>query len=462
MKLAVIIPFLDEGVALPATLATLFRAIESVGAFEGVDVIAVDGGSRDASRAVIARHPSVRLLDAPRGRASEMNAGAAATDADVMLFLHADCRLANTALASIADAVKRGHRWGRFDVAIEGRSTLLPTISKFMNARSRLTGIATGDQAIFVSRPAFAKVGGFPALPLMEDIALSKALLRAVGRPACLRERVVVAGRRWDTHGAWRTIFSMWRLRFDYWRGVDPAALAHRYRPLLARRAPILQIFAKVPERGRVKTRLASAIGDRAAASLYGDLVEQTLATAVTARAIGVVSEIELWCDPDAGHAAFVDWQQRYRVKLRTQRGGDLGARMHHALTSVLAAAQAALLIGTDCPALDAPYLACAAEALKTHDVVVGPAEDGGYVLIGLSRDVDIFAGVPWSTSDVMAITRVKIAEAGATLRELPALWDLDTPADFARFSSWRTRPMRRAFPWRRPPARSRPRARRF
>jgi rSAM/selenodomain-associated transferase 1 len=378
-----------------------------------------------------------------------------------MLFLHADCRIADNALVRVADAVKRGHPWGRFDVAIEGGSMLLPAISKLMNVRSRLTGVATGDQAMFVSRTAFATVGGFPALPLMEDIALSSALLRAAGRPVCLRERVVVSGRRWDTHGAWHTIFSMWRLRFDYWRGVDPAALAHRYRPSIGRRAPILQIFAKVPEPGRVKTRLASGIGHTAAAKLYRDLVERTLTTAVSARETGAVSEIEVWCDPDPSHAAFEDWKRRYGVTLRSQRGPDLGTRMHHALASVLAEEQAALLIGTDCPAMDATYLARAAEALKTHDVVVGPAEDGGYVLIGLSRDVDIFSDVPWSTSDVMAITRIKIAAAGATLRELPRLWDLDTPADFARFSSLHTRPMRRAFPWRRPPARSRLHARR-
>jgi len=461
MKLAIIIPFVDEAVALPDTLAALFRAVETVDSFEAIDVVAVDGGSRDASRVVIARHPSARVVDAPRGRAAQMNAGAAATDADALLFLHADCRIADDAPIHIANALTGGRAWGRFDVTIEGRSKLLPWISMLMNVRSRLTGIATGDQAIFVTRAAFDEVGGFPALPLMEDVALSKALRGVAGSPACLRACVIVSGRRWDTHGAWRTIFAMWRLRFDYWRGAEPAVLAHRYRPLVARRAPILQIFAKVPEPGRVKTRLASSIGHTEAASLYRDLVERTLKTAAAARAMGVVSEIELWCAPDSSHAAFADWQRRYRVTLRPQRGGDLGTRMHDALASALAAERPALLIGTDCPALDVTYLARAADALKTHDVVVGPAEDGGYVLIGLSRDVDIFSGVPWSTSGVMAITRVRIAAAGAACYELTPLWDVDTPADFARFSSSRTQPMRRAFPWRRPPARSRPHARR-
>ena len=453
MKLAIVIPFVDEADALPATLAALFCAMEG---FASVDVIAVDGGSHDESRAVLARYPSVRVVDAPRGRASQMNAGARAADADVLLFLHADSRLPTDAFAAIDRALQRGARWGRFDVAIEGRSKLLPLVAQSMNLRSRLTGLSTGDQAIFVTRDAFAGAGGFPPQPLMEDIALCKALIRATGPPACLRERVVTSGRRWDAHGAWRTVISMWRLRFDYWRGVDPTTLARRYPPPIASGVPLLQIFAKDPQPGRVKTRLAQSIGDVAAANLYRELVERTLTAATAARAMGVVSEIELWCDPDAQSPPFVDWQKRYRVALKTQLGDDLGMRMHNALGCALAGRRPALLIGTDCPALDPGYLAHAADALATHDVVVGPAEDGGYVLVGLSRDVDIFAGVPWSTSEVMAITRANIAATRASCFELPPLWDVDTPADIARFSSLRTPPTRRAFPWRRQPAGSR------
>jgi rSAM/selenodomain-associated transferase 2/rSAM/selenodomain-associated transferase 1 len=458
VKLAVVIPFLDEADTLPATLAALFGAIDRV---EAVDVIAVDGGSRDGSRAVIGRYPKVRILDAPRGRASQMNAGARVADADVLLFLHADCRLPANALAVIDAAVRCGSQWGRFDVAIEGRSKVLPIVSRTMNLRSRLTGIATGDQAVFVTRHAFDKVGGFPPRPLMEDVSLSQSLLRAVGRPACLRERVVTSGRRWDAHGGMRTILAMWRLRFDYWRGIDPAALAGRYRPVSKTLTPLLQIFAKDPQPGQVKTRLARTLGDDAAAALYRELVERTLTAAAAARAAGIVADIELWCDPDTERDAFVDWQKRYRVTLKRQRGDDLGARMRHALASALAIKRPALLIGTDCPGLDTTYIARAADALTKHDVVIGPAEDGGYVLIGLSRDVDIFSAIPWSTAEVMAATRTRITAARATCRELDPLWDVDTPADVARFNSSRRRPMRRASPWRRRPAGSRLDARR-
>jgi rSAM/selenodomain-associated transferase 2/rSAM/selenodomain-associated transferase 1 len=452
VKLAVVIPFLNEAARLPHTLAALFRAIEAI---EAVDVIAVDGGSSDSSRNVLARYPSIRVCDAPPGRASQMNTGArAAADAEMLLFLHADSRLPSDAITAIRDALRLGWPWGRFDVTIEGRSKLLPAVSSLMNLRSRTTGIATGDQAMFVSRKAFDEIGGFPPIPLMEDVALSKALLRAVGRPACLRKRVVTSGRRWDTQGAWRTIALMWRLRFDYWRGIDAATIARRYRPVTNRLAPVLQIFAKDPQPGMVKTRLARSIGNEAAADLYRGLVERTLQTGASARTMGIVSAVELWCDPDERRTAFVSWRDRYGVTLKTQRGADLGVRMRQALSSVLADGVSAILIGTDSPPLDTAYLARAAEALAGHDVVIGPAEDGGYVLMALSRDVDLFTDVPWSTEDVMAATRAKVIAAQANWTELNALWDVDTPADVARFiNSSRTQSMGRAFPWRRRPA---------
>ena len=453
MRVAVVLPFLNEAAALPQTLAALFRAIDTFGA---VEVIAVDGGGGDSSRSVLARYPPIHVLEAPPGRASQMNAGArVAHDADVLLFLHADSRLPSDALAAIHDAMQHGHQWGRFDVAIDGRSRLLPAIAALMNLRSRITGIATGDQAIFVSRKAFEKVGGFPPLPLMEDVALSKALLCAAGRPACLRQRVITSGRRWDIDGALRTIALMWRLRFDYWRGIDAAALVRRYRTVTTRRAPILQIFAKDPQPGMVKTRLAPSMGNEAAADLYRDLVERTLQTGAAARTMGIVSAVELWCDPDEHRAAFVGWREHYGVTLKTQRGADLGLRMHQALSSALAVGASAILVGTDCPALDVAYLAHAADALARHDVVIGPAEDGGYVLVALSRDVDIFSDMPWSTPALIAATRARLIALGASCAELDALWDVDTPNDVARFlvSSSRRRPRDRAFPWRRRPA---------
>ena len=222
-KLSVIVPALDEGERIAATLDALanLRAL-------GVEVIVVDGGSRDAT-VQRARLRADRVIPAPRGRASQMNAGAEKATGDVLLFLHADTRLPSDTDHVVLNALERsGRAWGRFDVKIEGRHPLLVVVGALMNLRSRLTGIATGDQAIFVKRDTFQAVGGFPAIELMEDIALCKRLKR-VGRPHCLRQRVVTSGRRWEEGGVIRTMVLMWRLRLAYFFGADPAELARQY-----------------------------------------------------------------------------------------------------------------------------------------------------------------------------------------------------------------------------------------
>jgi rSAM/selenodomain-associated transferase 2 len=194
-------------------------------------VIVIDGGSADGT-AEKARPLADCVLAAPRGRASQMNAGAAAARGEAFAFLHADTRLPADADRLIADGLATGAAWGRFDVKIEGWHPMLGMIARSMNWRSRFTGIATGDQAIFVRRGAFESVGGYPDIPLMEDIALSRAL-RRIARPACLAASVTTSGRRWEKRGVVRTIVTMWRLRLAYFLGADPRslALAYGYRP---------------------------------------------------------------------------------------------------------------------------------------------------------------------------------------------------------------------------------------
>ena len=223
MRLSIVMPVLNEAAGLQATLQAL-QALRAV----GHELIVVDGGSHDDSAALAAALAD-QVVHSPRGRARQMNAGAAQARHDTLLFLHADTRLPAAADAAIAQALQRGARWGRFDVRIEGRSAWLPMVAWFMNRRSRLTGIATGDQALFVQRALFRQLGGFPEQPLMEDVELSHRL-RAQSRPACLRARVVTSGRRWDERGAWRTIVLMWRLRWLYWRGTPAEQLARAYR----------------------------------------------------------------------------------------------------------------------------------------------------------------------------------------------------------------------------------------
>lgn len=217
-------PVLNEAVGLRATLQALAPFIA-----RGAELIVADGGSSDATVALAHTGGALVVLSA-RGRAAQMNAGAQHARAGALLFLHADTVLPTQADLMIARALARGPAlWGRFDVMIEGQSPMLRVVATLMNWRSRWTGIATGDQAMFMTRGAFDAAGGFPAQPLMEDIEMSKRLGR-LSRPACLREQVLTSGRRWEARGVWRTVLLMWRLRFAYWCGAAPESLAERYR----------------------------------------------------------------------------------------------------------------------------------------------------------------------------------------------------------------------------------------
>lgn len=227
--LSIVVPALDEAAIIAATLQTLapLRA-------RGAEIIVVDGGSSDGT-AALARPFADRVIAGPRNRGAAMNAGAALCTGDVLLFLHADTTLPDRADHLIAAALALrpsdrpgGRVWGRFDLRIAGRHPLLALVALMISWRSRLTGIATGDQAIFLTRKAFWSVGGFPDLPLMEDIALSRKL-KCLSRPSCIAAPAVTSGRRWDYHGLWHTIALMWRLRLAYYLGVEPARLALAY-----------------------------------------------------------------------------------------------------------------------------------------------------------------------------------------------------------------------------------------
>jgi rSAM/selenodomain-associated transferase 2 len=222
MRLAIVVPALDEAANLAQLLPDLARDCP------GAEIVVADGGSRDETAAVVARAPGPRLLAAARGRALQMNHGARATGGDTLLFLHADTRLPAGAAEAIERALAEpGVVGGRFDVRFDNERALFRVIAWFMNTRSRASGICTGDQAIFVRRADFEAIGGYPEIPLMEDIELSRALKRR-GRMRALRLRVTTSARKWEREGPLRTIGLMWALRFLHFCGVAPARL-HRW-----------------------------------------------------------------------------------------------------------------------------------------------------------------------------------------------------------------------------------------
>jgi rSAM/selenodomain-associated transferase 2 len=220
-SISVIIPLLNEELTIRSTLESVLR-------LQPDEVFVVDGGSHDRTREVAASM-GVQVISSERGRARQMNVGAELARGEVLLFLHADTRLPKSALADIRAAMQNHTiAGGRFDVLLDGEGWMLKLVGAMINLRSRLSGVATGDQAIFIRRQVFNQLGGYPEIPLMEDIALSRALKR-VGRVACLKSRVSTSARRWQTEGVWRTIFKMWVLKSLYLLGVSPFRLKRFY-----------------------------------------------------------------------------------------------------------------------------------------------------------------------------------------------------------------------------------------
>jgi len=220
-SVSIVMPIYNEASGLEAHLMSL-QALRT-----DCEIIAVDGGSNDSSPAIAL--PLVDcLIGSPRGRARQMNAGAALAGADILLFLHADTVLPPQAPQTIRQALADGGLWGRFDLGFDSAEPIFTVIAAMMNWRSRLTGVATGDQAIFVRKSAFEAVRGFPEIDLMEDIALSK-ILKSLAPPCCLRAKVLTSARRWRNFGVLRTIVAMWVWRWRYFCGADPALLAAEY-----------------------------------------------------------------------------------------------------------------------------------------------------------------------------------------------------------------------------------------
>ena len=223
-KISIIIPVLNEA----ETIQSFLQALQPLRK-QGHEVVLVDGHSDDDTCA-LARPLVDRMFSSQPGRARQQILGAKMSTGQVLLFLHADTKLPEKAEQVILSALAQGFFWGRFDVQLSGSHWLFRMIEKMMNWRSCLTGIATGDQSLFVAKMLYNDVGGMPAIELMEDIEFSKRLLKFC-KPACLKSIVITSSKRWEKNGILRTILFMWSLRLQYFFGIKPEVLVKKYYP---------------------------------------------------------------------------------------------------------------------------------------------------------------------------------------------------------------------------------------
>lgn len=399
------------------------------------ELVLVDGGSSDFSWPAIqalAVHYHVSAVQSAKGRALQMNAGAAKARGDVLLFLHADTVLGVEAWQQFLQklgANSDAEVWGRFDVRISGVSKWLPMVAWFMNQRSRLSKIGTGDQGLFVRRELFARMGGFPAQPLMEDIELCKRLKRIAPRQfLAIRKPLVTSGRRWDAQGAWTTIALMWRFRYQYWRGVSAQDLARQYADTREKRPLTVAVFAKFPQAGRVKTRLEPLLGAEQCAAFARYLLLSTLD-----KLQGV--NVALWTDSgtDAEWDALLQVRQfPGSVQRHVQPTGHLGLRMECAVQTHLKESHVVVLLGPDAVQFQLDHLQALEHAAKTHTMAFVPALDGGYVALACTRCVPaaFSEGIHWGTASVAEQTRAALRSQRISAKWLDVQMDIDEPDD--------------------------------
>lgn len=391
------------------------------------ELMLVDGGSTDYSWPVLqtlGKHSQVNALQSSKGRAQQMNAGAEKARGEVFLFLHADTVLTPQAWQALLSALN-ACLWGRFNVHIEGKSAWLPVVTFFMNHRSRLTKIATGDQALFVSRCLFKRVGGYPNQLLMEDIELCRRLKQAAPREfVALAASVTTSGRRWDVNGAWNTILLMWRFRFLYWRGVSADELARLYADTRQKLPVTVAVFAKYPEAGRVKTRLIPALGAEQSAAFARYLL---LSTLDKLKGVNVV----LWTDG----GSVEEWATLLNgriIQRHIQPVGHLGVRMQNAVEAHLKESELVVLLGPDAVEFSLIDLKKLMVAARQHGMAFVPALDGGYVALACNRVVpEIFSEtIAWGTASVAEQTRNALQQRGLQAAWLPPQLDIDEPSD--------------------------------
>ncbi len=426
-EIGIVIPALDEAASLPALLADLAR----------LDLrrylLVVDGGSLDHTVRV-ARAGGAQVLRSRRGRARQMNAGAVFLATPWLLFLHADSRLGGDALAAIAGHVRANKdRAGYFGLAFDHPHRFYRMLEWGQRRRERRLGLIYGDQGLLIPRDLFFAAGAFPDEPLMEDVLLNRRLLRE-SRLYPLPATIRTSARRYEDEGRIRALVRNVRLISRLLAGADPVSLAAAYpsrrvprRPPASRRADArLLVFARAPRPGAVKTRLARTLGDGRAAEIY-----RRMGRLVVDRVAPAPARLAVCHSPDDAGEEVREWLGSPPAEYWPQGSGDLGGRMSRMFDRAFEGSERVVVIGTDAPAVGAETIRRALEALDSADVVLGPASDGGYYLIGLRRPrPGLFTDINWGTGSVLEETIARAWSLRLDVTCLEVESDIDTAAD--------------------------------
>ena len=439
---SIIIPVLDEEKILESSLNSLQILRKN-----NCEIIVVDGGSSDRSPEIAKPRVDKFLVTRP-GRAHQMNFGAEHSKGKILVFLHADSQISSQAISQLVKKTDSlNYFWGWFRLTFDSSSPTFALVSFFMMLRSKITKICTGDQTLFISSGFFNSIGGFPSIPIMEDVAISK-ILRVQAVPIELKIKTLSSTRRWKQEGIYRTIVFMWYLRLLYWLGVSPNKLVAKYYPKKIEEGYIersqvaykysnidILLFARLPVLGKVKTRLRDALSETEILALYEAMFKRVAGLLDESR----LAQVQLWLDTDPAKENEFVLDLPGSFKINEQIEGDLGEKMNFAINKSLVSkdSEYALLLGSDCPAMTYDYLNHALCLLSDgNKLVLGPAEDGGYVLIGVNKSYpELFQDINWGTNEVLEKTIQKAINIGIDYVCLEPLWDLDRPDDLRRLS---------------------------
>jgi len=424
-ELSIVIPVLNDTALLGQLLTTIL-------ADPRVDIVVVNGGAPDDRLNAICRRPDLQLLTSPPGRGRQMNVGAAAAAGRWIVFLHADTRLppqwSDEIRRASADPMVVG---GSFRFRLDSTAWQARLIERAVDRRVRWLDLAYGDQALFVRHDVFDAMGGYREWPLMEDVEFVRRLRRA-GKLYHSPQPALTSARRWERDGWWRRSASNVMLQALFFAGVAPERLANWYaHPPRQSTREALVVMARVPSDRRGKSRLTRDLG--------GDHLELRRALLLdTLDAVRGIADADLFvaCEP-AEALAEMRGLIGDEARLFPQQGDTLGDRMHDAFGRLFAAGYSTVvMIGSDLPSLPTSYVAQAFQDVRDRPdaLVIGPATDGGYYLIGLRRPCPaLFTSMALSTADVLAATTSIAETCGLTVSFVPPWHDVDTVDDLRR-----------------------------